>query len=113
VEYGYECFCASSYVNGPPAPANASDCNVPCAGDASQTCGGGLRLQVYTNQDALAEAATLPSGWKQTSPCAVDTPDRVFADTVSSTLANNTPAHCIQHCSVCPPLVSLDMDIHS
>jgi hypothetical protein len=100
VEYGYECFCASSYAAGPPATANVSDCNVPCAGDAGQMCGGGMRLQIYSNPDALAQAAALLSGWTQTSACSVDTPERVFADTASTTLANNTPAHCIQHCSV-------------
>jgi hypothetical protein len=77
-----------------------SDCNVPCSGDASQTCGGGYRLQIYTNPDALAEAAALPAGWAQTCACAVDTPNRVFTDTVNATLADNTPGHCIQHCSV-------------
>jgi hypothetical protein len=111
VEYGYECFCASSYVAGPPAVANVSDCNVPCAGDATQTCGGGLRLQIYTNPDALAEAAALPSGWTQTSPCSVDTPERVFADTASTTLANNTPAHCIQHCSASGEIRGLGVQI--
>jgi hypothetical protein len=47
VEYGDECFCASSYVNNTvPAAAPASDCNMDCSGDASQTCGGPYRLQV-------------------------------------------------------------------
>jgi hypothetical protein len=100
VEYGYECFCASSYAASPPAAANVSDCNVPCAGDASQMCGGGMRLQIYSKPDALAQAAALLSGWTQTSACSVDTPARVFADTVSTTLADNTPAHCIRYCSV-------------
>jgi hypothetical protein len=81
--------------------------DVPCAGDASPTCGGGMRLQIYTNPDALAEAAALPSGWTQTSACSVDTPERLFADTASTTLANNTPAHCIQHCSVSDEFTAL------
>lgn len=39
VEYGYECHCASAY-NAQPFAAAPASCNVACAGDASQVCGG-------------------------------------------------------------------------
>lgn len=46
VEYGNECWCDNSI-----APwavfINASECNVPCAGNSSQTCGGKMALSLW------------------------------------------------------------------
>jgi hypothetical protein len=39
-QYGQECWCSNSYNGGTPSSASVSDCNVPCLGDSSQTCGG-------------------------------------------------------------------------
>jgi hypothetical protein len=101
IEYTYECFCASSYMNGTvPTAAPTSQCNKVCPGNASEKCGGGYRIQIYSNPTALEDAAVLPAGWAQTIPCAVDTPARIFADSANFTLANNTPANCISQCSV-------------
>lgn len=41
-----ECFC-SNYVNSLSAKLPDSDCNLACAGNSSQVCGGPLRLTVY------------------------------------------------------------------
>ncbi|KAK6383381.1 hypothetical protein LTS17_002673 [Exophiala oligosperma] len=47
LEYGRECYCASSL---PPNTAlNLTGCSMPCAGDATQTCGGRSRLSVYND----------------------------------------------------------------
>jgi hypothetical protein len=48
----------------------------------------------------LAASGTLLAGWTTTIPCAVDTPDRVFANTTFGYLANNTPQACAQYCAV-------------
>ena len=49
VEYGGECYCDNKLNNnGGPAPDGAAGCNMPCNGDASQTCGGPNRLSMYT-----------------------------------------------------------------
>ncbi|PVF97904.1 WSC-domain-containing protein [Serendipita vermifera] len=46
VEYGVECYCANE-IGGTGQTANAG-CNMPCSGDATQTCGGGNRINIYT-----------------------------------------------------------------
>ncbi|KAI9279502.1 pectate lyase superfamily protein-domain-containing protein [Umbelopsis sp. AD052] len=44
VEYGNECWCGNTM---PPTSAPASDCNMPCKGNAAETCGAGSRFNVY------------------------------------------------------------------
>lgn len=59
-EYGRECFCGLSLTEGS-SPAPLAECNFPCAGDVSQVCGAGGRLNLYrhpahapTNPDEIA-----------------------------------------------------------
>ncbi|KAL1413684.1 hypothetical protein Q8F55_001463 [Vanrija albida] len=47
VEWSRECYCGNSYNNGS-VPAPATDCNMPCAGDALHTCGGSRRLTTWS-----------------------------------------------------------------
>ena len=42
-----ECFC-SNHVNALSAKLADSECNLACAGNSSQVCGGALRLSVYS-----------------------------------------------------------------
>jgi hypothetical protein len=44
VEYGRECWCGNS---PPQIPAPASDCSMTCAGDDTQLCGAGNRINVW------------------------------------------------------------------
>jgi len=48
VEYAQECYCGNLISNGG-APAPSSDCNLPCKGNASELCGAGNRLDLYTS----------------------------------------------------------------
>ncbi|KAL0959164.1 hypothetical protein HGRIS_014449 [Hohenbuehelia grisea] len=50
VEYGNQCFCDFSPQN-PGALAAAKDCNIPCPGDKTETCGGKNRLNVFYDTD--------------------------------------------------------------
>ncbi|KAF8904525.1 WSC domain-containing protein, partial [Mucidula mucida] len=43
VEYGLECHCSNAY-SYTPVDASSADCNMPCAGDSSKTCGAGWRV---------------------------------------------------------------------
>merc|ERR1719355_206062 len=45
-EYGGQCFCANSL--SPSTPVDDGKCDMPCEGDESQTCGGGMTLSVYS-----------------------------------------------------------------
>ena len=41
-----KCFCGKTR---PPIPASLQDCNMSCAGDKTQLCGGSNRFNVYEN----------------------------------------------------------------
>lgn len=46
LEYGRECYCGNQ-LNANSGSTSASDCNMPCKGDSTQTCGSGQRLSLY------------------------------------------------------------------
>jgi hypothetical protein len=46
VEYGNECYCGNEFTVG---TAFSSSCNMPCAGDSQQKCGGPDALNIYTH----------------------------------------------------------------
>ncbi|GJE88412.1 WSC-domain-containing protein [Phanerochaete sordida] len=48
VEYGDECHCGTGYTGGARAPT--TDCNMPCSGNPSLTCGAGWRIQIYSSE---------------------------------------------------------------
>ncbi|KAK4227293.1 WSC-domain-containing protein [Podospora fimiseda] len=50
VEYGRECYCGNT-LNAGSVPAPALECNFPCPGQPSQTCGAGNRLNLYSADD--------------------------------------------------------------
>jgi glucan endo-1,3-alpha-glucosidase len=70
VEFSDECYCANSIhaSGGAGVLAAASDCNMPCAGDSSQNCGAGWRLQIYSY------SGTPPSTSTATATISVSTP---------------------------------------
>ncbi|KAJ9112555.1 hypothetical protein QFC19_000572 [Naganishia cerealis] len=47
LEYGEECMCGSAFTKNVVYSSNEWECAMPCAGDSSETCGGGWRLEVY------------------------------------------------------------------
>ncbi|KAJ9123152.1 hypothetical protein QFC22_001345 [Naganishia vaughanmartiniae] len=47
LEYGEECMCGNTLKTGVTYDNNDWSCNMPCAGDASELCGSGWRLDVY------------------------------------------------------------------
>ncbi|KAG9238758.1 putative glyoxal oxidase precursor [Amylocarpus encephaloides] len=48
VEYGSECYCDNTIKNTAAiAPGGISDCNVLCAGNTTEYCGAGNRLDIY------------------------------------------------------------------
>ncbi|KAM7214138.1 WSC domain containing protein [Rhypophila decipiens] len=47
VEYGSECFCGNEYAA---STASSGECSFSCAGNPSQTCGAGNRINIYNNR---------------------------------------------------------------
>lgn len=63
VEYGSECWCDRSIRS--PGVVSATGCNMLCAGNATEYCGGSDRLTVYEIVDAgAANPSTLPAAWR-------------------------------------------------
>jgi hypothetical protein len=69
LEYAAQCFCDNYLRNGAALVAD-SDCSMACTGDASEKCGAGDRLSVYSNaslviyQPPTAQTTGLPGSWK-------------------------------------------------
>jgi glucan endo-1,3-alpha-glucosidase len=90
VEHGSGCYCGNS-LYGPPTVTPDSECNVPCSGDSSQTCGAGNRLFWYSDSanapyripTTTITAAPAPtdilSGWTRTK-CMQDGPTHSLSD---------------------------------
>jgi len=48
VEYGRECYCGNSFSNGGSADLISGQCNMPCAGNSAQLCGGPNAINLYS-----------------------------------------------------------------
>jgi hypothetical protein len=46
VEFGDECWC-DNVIRGIGTSVSSTDCNMPCSGNTSETCGGSNRINVY------------------------------------------------------------------
>ena len=73
-EYSAECWCGNT-IGGTGALAAAADCNMPCTGDDTESCGGPNRLSLYnytgtvtppttpTDPTGLSPVTNLPGNW--------------------------------------------------
>jgi len=87
VEYADECYCGNSFATGTTLDVN-NDCNMACAGDNTELCGGAGAMNVY--EVAGGPSITLPTTYTYT---ATATSAGAGAATASSTvLATPVPA---------------------
>jgi len=56
-EYGGECYCGN-LLAASSAEADQADCSMPCTGDATELCGAGNRLSLYSTDDVTAPPPT-------------------------------------------------------
>ncbi|KAH7049316.1 hypothetical protein B0J12DRAFT_101347 [Macrophomina phaseolina] len=96
-------FCDDFLRNGAEEAA-AGDCSMSCPGDASQTCGAGNRLSIWSNADLkvyeppAAQNTSLPGKWEYVG-CLLDSPlARVFQYEIVLE-NNNTAENCLTQCS--------------
>ncbi|KAK9893605.1 WSC-domain-containing protein [Cystobasidium minutum MCA 4210] len=98
VEYGRECYCGSSFVNGGSGDLiDESRCSVTCAGDDTQKCGGHSTLSLYSNTALAPKKEVLPSGWTSIGCLA----DNVAGRTLSAySVASDSMTHstCLAAC---------------
>ncbi|KAF8307707.1 hypothetical protein DL93DRAFT_1994463 [Clavulina sp. PMI_390] len=78
-EYGQECWCASSIASGAQSIAS-SNCNVACAGNSAQTCGGTWAINIYSYGGGTGSTTTATSTTAPTTTAtatAAPTPSKV------------------------------------
>jgi len=59
-EYASECYCGDTLRNSSSADVPLADCNMPCSGNSSQTCGAGNRITVFTADDGGSSGPSNP-----------------------------------------------------
>lgn len=79
-EYSGECWCGNVLGNQTYSVPD-SDCNMPCKGDNTQTCGGPSRLSLYVAKDL-----------ESIEPCGYTPPVSVSSSILSSTTSTTSPA---------------------
>ncbi|KAJ2980318.1 hypothetical protein NUW58_g6975 [Xylaria curta] len=103
LEYASQCFCDNFLRNGANL-TDAADCSMSCTGDASQKCGAGNRLSVFSNdtlvvyQPPTALTDNLPGSWEYYG-CVIDTLNPRLLPWMSIDLQNTTIEACIAGCS--------------
>ncbi|KAB5575878.1 heme peroxidase [Coniochaeta sp. 2T2.1] len=97
-EYGRECYCGSKPdISSSSAPL--SDCNMLCAGDSTQYCGAGNRLELYSNaaQTSSSGGVTPPTSTSTSTSTSLPTSSNPPPTTTSSTTTprptQTTPSH--------------------
>lgn len=80
VEFAQECYCGVVLGNGT-LPVDGSQCNMPCTGDDSETCGGRGTLNLYVAKDM-----------ESTEPCNGTPP---VSSSSSSVITSTTTSRCV------------------
>ncbi|KAI0481245.1 WSC domain-containing protein [Xylariaceae sp. FL0804] len=102
-EFADQCYCGTYTTVGTALAANSSDCNTPCSGDGTETCGGAARLSLYYNKKLVSNqpcsnsppgppptttttaTTTAPSTTKSTSPYTTTTKSTTTRSTTQYT----------------------------
>ncbi|WWC85442.1 uncharacterized protein L201_000305 [Kwoniella dendrophila CBS 6074] len=95
LEYGSECYCGSSLVNGASLSLTSGQCNMACSGDSTTTCGGSNALQIYVNP-SLSPVANAVNGFAN-SGCIQEVAGRALTG-ASISASNMTVAVCTSYC---------------
>jgi hypothetical protein len=84
-------------LDGGAGKADEGDCTMPCAGDATEICGAGMRLSLFSNNQWSPPSAATLQGYEYQG-CYVDAlGPRALSDSVIDDAM--TPANCAQLCS--------------
>ncbi|KAG7289214.1 hypothetical protein NEMBOFW57_005577 [Staphylotrichum longicolle] len=99
VTYGRECFCGDAVSEGN-TKVGDGDCSFPCAGDSTQTCGAGNRINLYCLPDGPVRKPASLSGITSLG-CFVDSPNHIFPFKVTDA-DDMTAAKCAANCAGYP-----------
>lgn len=87
LEYANECWCGNVLANGT-ALVDDSECNMPCKGDSSSTCGGSNRLNLYV---AKQMQSLQPCGYKPDSSSSSSSSAAATTLIVQTVSSSSTP----------------------
>lgn len=96
--------CGNAIINGG-ALSPTGGCNMPCSGDATQTCGGPVLMDIYARgtlqiQPApIVQTAGLPSNWSYQG-CIVDAPALRTLPVEMEYPTTNSATVCLNYCSL-------------
>ena len=96
IEYGRECYCGNERDAGSLTAPDA-DCSFACPGDASETCGAGSRIEIYTNNGYTPPTPPAAPAGAPYLGCFVDSAERALPDRIVSE-ADMTAAKCAANC---------------
>ncbi|KAJ6591192.1 glyoxal oxidase N-terminus-domain-containing protein [Mycena vulgaris] len=99
-EYADECYCGDAYqaTSSGGGVAAPNDCTMACAGEATQQCGSGGRLSVYSiAQTTTPSGPTLPTGWAYVA-CTKEPSSGRLLTGYAFTSASLTVESCIATC---------------
>ena len=81
---GLRCICMNE---GPEAKANETECNLACSGNATFSCGGVWKMDVYQNPDYIPDNLTYIGCFKNS----LNDFDRMIYEGTYNNFRNNTP----------------------
>jgi hypothetical protein len=94
-EYGRECYC-SNFTDPSSASAPLTDCNMVCGGDATEYCGSGNRLELYSSAaQTSSSSATTSTSTSRTSSSSTSSTSSTSSNTgssLTSTTSTLTPS---------------------
>ncbi|KAI8806737.1 WSC domain-containing protein [Cladochytrium replicatum] len=102
VEYSFECYCGNKIEFGNKA-IEAERCSMPCAGEATQICGAGNALSVWSSagepvvQNPAPQTEGLPEGCVYVG-CHQDSPEERALSFGIGYEGGLTPAVCVEAC---------------
>ncbi|KAJ7287142.1 WSC domain-containing protein [Mycena rebaudengoi] len=99
VEFGSECYCDHApQASG--LPVALTECNVPCAGDATEFCGAGNRLNLFTDGSALPTLPQEVGPWEYQGCFADSINPRTLPNNIATADGKVTVESCITACRV-------------
>ncbi|KAJ7287133.1 WSC domain-containing protein, partial [Mycena rebaudengoi] len=99
VEFGSECYCDHApQASG--LPVELSECNVPCAGDATEFCGAGNRLNLFWDGSALPTITPTVDTWQYQGCFADSINPRTLPNNIATADGKVTAESCTTACLV-------------
>ncbi|KAJ7659270.1 copper radical oxidase [Mycena polygramma] len=104
-EFSTQCFCGNELIDGAVKAPDQDDCNQACGGNATQACGAGNRLSIYSTTQNITilpvpvvQNSSIPGSWSYQGCLAEVTGGRVFPWELDLT-TNNSATTCLGQCA--------------